>query len=424
MFFVHPQIQLKNLGKAALCFFKKANLERLQRQLSFYFPGKQFVFTDMGRTAFRVLIEKLNLQSSQMLVPAYICDIFLPIFQRYNIQPIFLDIDLKTFNIKIDEVQRKLTPATKAILVCHTYGLPADIQKIKQIIQSTASKFQRPLIIEDCAHSFGARNSDPTSASGGGRVAVGNSGDVAFFSLYKQFPTLRGGLLVCPNDWQIELKKTQFNFRDFISFLNCFPFFAYLFKCLAAGLAPKMLREEKFAEPAGINRVSLNLFSAFLDDFEKDLARRRRLALFFQKELRDLGFEVQSHPPLNPPLPKGGGDMGGEGDVQSHSFCYLSVLVPKCLENKRDEIVQKLRKYKVFATRIWHTPIILNKEAQREYNIDLSDFPNTIEAARRIINFPLQNYFNKHDIEMATKQIKRVILVTSQAFEVIYASVV
>lgn len=369
MFFVHPQIKLNNLWKAKLALIKRLNLEKLNKKLSFYFPGKQFIFTDMGRSAFKVIIEKLNLQNSEILMPAYICDIFYPILKNYNIKPIFLDIDLKTFHIKTDEIANKITPATKAILVCHTYGLPFDVKTIRTSNNSNIK------IIEDCAHSFGAN--------------TGNSGDISFFSLYKQFPTLRGGMLVCPKSWEISLPKTSFNFRDFISFLNCFSPFTLFFKKFGGGIAPKMIRREKLSEPAAINRVSLRFFSDFLGDFEKSLEKRKKTAVFFQEELKKLGFEVQ--------------------ESKSNAFCYLSALVPENLKEKRDKIVQKLRKYKVFCTRIWHTPIILNKEAQKDYQINLADFPNTVEAARRVINFPLQNHYTGKDIKKIIQSLREVL---------------
>ncbi|MFH1841340.1 MAG: DegT/DnrJ/EryC1/StrS family aminotransferase [Candidatus Nealsonbacteria bacterium] len=364
MYFVHPQIKLKNLFKAKLSLIKSVDSEKLNQKLSFYFPGKQFVFTDMGRSAFKIIIEKLDLRNSEILMPAYICDIFYPILKKYNIKPVFLDVDLKTFSISSTEIERKISPQIKTVLLCHTYGLPANVKK------------NGLTIIEDCAHSFLAKG-------------VGNNDNISFFSLYKQFPTLRGGLLVCPKEWNVSLPKTSFNFRDLISFLNCFSLFAFLFKKFGGKVAPKIVRREKLPEPAAINRVSLSLFSDFFDDFEKSLENRKRLALFFQEELKNLGFLVQ--------------------ESQNNVFCYLSALVPERFVEKRDKIVEGLRKYKVFCTRIWHTPIILNKEAQKEYQINLNEFPHTIIVAKRIINFPLQGYYTEKDIRKIIQAIEKTI---------------
>ena len=84
MYFVHPQIKLSRAAKAKLSLIKPVNLSKLTEKLSFYFPNKQFVFTDMGREALKVIIEKMNLQNSEMLLPAYICEIFYPIQELKN----------------------------------------------------------------------------------------------------------------------------------------------------------------------------------------------------------------------------------------------------------------------------------------------------------------------------------------------------
>jgi len=372
MYFVHPQIKLnkENWLKIFSCFFKKPDFKSVKEKLSFYFPQKQIILTDMGRTAFKIIVEKLNLSGSSMLVPAYICDIFYPIFKKYNISPIFLDADLKTFNIKTEEVEKKITPKTKAILLCHTYGLKTN--KIPEIL-SLAKKYNLK-VIEDLSHSFGGIFNSQY---------LGNFSDASFISLYKQFSTLRGGMLICPPHWEIKLERTSFNFRDFISFLNCFPFFAFLFKNFFSEIAPGFVRKEKKEEFSKINNVSLNLFSFFLKDFENNLKNRAKLALFFQEELKKLGFKVQE----------------GKDNV----FCYLSALVPKNLN--RNEFGKRLKEKGIFCTRIWHTPIILNPKVQKEYKINLSDYPDTIEIAKRIVNFPLQNFYTKKDIEKIIKLV-------------------
>lgn len=377
MYFVHPQIKLNSIIKAKLSLIKPVNLGKLSERLSFYFPEKQLVFTDMGRTAFRVILEKMGLRDSTILLPAYVCDIFYPILKEYDIKPIFLDIDLKTFHIRIEEIQKKITPDCKAILVCHTYGLPFDVDALRSDLLGRSDL----IVIEDCAHSFFAKNNG---------VYAGNSGGASFFSLYKQFPSLRGGMLLCPKDWKVELPKTFFNFRDLISFLNYFWPFAYFFKKFGKDVAPKIPRKEKLLEPGGINKQSLSLFADFFEDIKESLENRKKLALSLREELKKIGFEVQ--------------------ESENNVFCYISALIPENLAQKRDEIVQKLKKYRVFCTRIWHTPIILNPEVQKEFNLDLAEFPNTIEAAKRIINFPLQNHYTEKDVRKIIDAVKIALL--------------
>jgi len=376
MYFVHPQIKfdIENLKEVFFSFFKSPGEKELEKVKSI-FPEKEIVFTDMGRSAFKLIVEKLNLRNSQILFPAYICDVFFPILKEYNLSPIFLDIEKETFHIKFGEIQQKITPETKAVLVCHTYGLPIDVKKIKSIYGEQIS------VIEDCAHSFGAKLNG---------IYTGNFGDVAFFSLYKQFPCLRGGMAIFEREEtrdkrQEDLPKTNFDFRDFISFLNCFSPFAFLFKKFGGEIAPRMIRKEKLKKPAQINQVSLNLFLYFLKNFKENLKKRVELALFFQEELKKLGFEVQKS--------------------ENNVFCYLSALTPQNLN--RDKFVKDLRKCGIFTTRIWKDPIILNKEVQKEYGVNLDEFPNTIDVARRIVNFPLQNHYKKRDIEKIIEKSKK-----------------
>ena len=140
-----------------------------------------------------------------------------------------------------------------------------------------------------------------------------------------------------------------------------------------------MVRKEKMPEPASLNKRSLALFSKSLNYFEASLQRRRELAIFFQQELKKLGFEVQEP----------------EGNV----FCYLSALVPKDLQDKRDEMVKNLRKHKVFCVRIWKDPIAPDKDK----------FPNTFEAAQRVVNFPLQNHYTEEDIKKMIAALNEVM---------------
>lgn len=397
MYFVHPQIQLniRNISAMLFWFCKKPNTKKIQKKLTHYFPDKKIIFTDMGRTSFQIIIEKLNLQNTTMLIPAFVCDVFFPILKKYNISPIFIDANIKTFNLDIKKLEEKIRENShsqnpnklKSILVSHIYGLPNNMEEISQIAKKYNLK-----IIEDCAHCFGAKQNNKY---------LGNFGDASFFSLYKSFPCFRGGMLVCPKDWDINnLKKTNFTLRDFISFLNCFAIFAYMFKKIGGSIAPKLvktnIRKEKSSNLCGINNVSLNIFAYFLNNYEKTLKNRISLALFYQQKLKNLNSKEQ----------------GGRGRTSSalfklqknkdNVFCFMSVLVCK----NRDKLAKKLKKHKIFCTRIWHSPIVLNPEIQKRYNLNENDFPNTKIISQKIINLPFQNHHTKKDIQKIIKKLK------------------
>ena len=96
----------------------------------------------------------------------------------------FSDIDSKTGNIDPEKILDKINDNTKAIIVVHFVGLPADMSKILSII-----KGKNISIIEDCAAALGAIYDSKL---------VGTIGTAGCFSFYptKHITTMEGGMLI------------------------------------------------------------------------------------------------------------------------------------------------------------------------------------------------------------------------------------
>jgi dTDP-4-amino-4,6-dideoxygalactose transaminase len=104
-------------------------------------------------------------------------------------QVVFCDIDPKTYNIDISQIEAKITPRTKAIMPVHLYGQPADMHPILKLASQYGLK-----IIEDAAQAHGARYKGQR---------VGSLGDIACFSFYpgKNLGAYGdGGAIVTNND--------------------------------------------------------------------------------------------------------------------------------------------------------------------------------------------------------------------------------
>lgn len=84
--------------------------------------------------------------------------------------PVFVEPDIRTYNMDADRIEEKLTSKTRAIIPVHLYGQPADMDKINFIARKNGLK-----IIEDCAQAHGASYHGQT---------VGSMGDVSGFSFY------------------------------------------------------------------------------------------------------------------------------------------------------------------------------------------------------------------------------------------------
>lgn len=336
MYFTFPQFK-KFPSKL---FFRRFSENFLLKKINDIFPNFNVVFTDSGRSAFQLAIELLNLRNTEMILPAYICDVFRPILKHYNIKPIHIDTDLKTFQADLTDIESQITSNTKSILICHTYGLPVEMDYVLKIAKNYNLK-----IIEDCAHVWPSKI----------------QGDCAFFSFMKLFPVVNSGMFISREPLNRDLKKYKQQFLNKIKLLRLHP--------VPANLSEKFRPKEKLTErqckmPEGASKISLKIVNFCLDSFKGQEKRRIELAKYFQHKLTDLKFEIQ--------------------EDKENTFTYLSALVPENID--RDKLFCGLKKHNVFCSRIWQDPL-------------LRQLPNTSMVASRIINFPLQDWYNKKDID-------------------------
>lgn len=105
----------------------------------------------------------------------------------------WVDIDPKTLNMDLDDLERKISPKTKAIVAVHWGGYPIDLDRLKSIQNKAFELFGfKPAIIEDGAHSFGSEYKGQR---------LGNHGNIVMYSLQaiKHITAIDGGVLVLPH---------------------------------------------------------------------------------------------------------------------------------------------------------------------------------------------------------------------------------
>ena len=103
-------------------------------------------------------------------------------------KPVFVDIDVETFNLDPAAVEAALTPATRAIIPVHLFGRPADMAQMQAL--AIANDL---LLIEDCAQSFGAKIDDKRTGT------IGHAGCFSFFPS-KNLGCYGDGGLICTDD--------------------------------------------------------------------------------------------------------------------------------------------------------------------------------------------------------------------------------
>ena len=114
--------------------------------------------------------------------------------------PVFADIDSKTYNIDPNEIEKKITPNTKAVIPVHFTGQPCDMEKIHYIADKYGLK-----VIEDAAHASGADYYGKK---------IGSLSDMTIFSFHpvKLMTTCEGGMITTDNE---EIYKKIKGFRAY-----------------------------------------------------------------------------------------------------------------------------------------------------------------------------------------------------------------
>jgi len=128
-----------------------------------------------------------------VLTPALTCFATTASVLANNVNLRWIDVDLKTANIDFNDLKNKLSEKTKVIYVVHWGGTPVDLDSLKELQEYSLKKFGfRPMIVEDCAHAFGAEYNGKK---------IGNNSNICVFSLQaiKHLTTGDGGIITLPN---------------------------------------------------------------------------------------------------------------------------------------------------------------------------------------------------------------------------------
>tara|TARA_A100001015_G_scaffold321665_1_gene453845 strand:- start:5589 stop:6767 length:1179 start_codon:yes stop_codon:yes gene_type:complete len=181
---------------------------RFEANFADNFDCKEAVAFSYGRTALWAFLQVIGLKESEIIMPAYTCSVVAHSIVLSGNHPRFVDISATDFNMDLDLLEKTITSKTRAIVVTHLFGYAADIDRIESIKRSAEEQYGHKVwIIQDCAHSFGAKWL--------GKDVI-KSGDVALFGLNisKMMTSIFGGMLTT-NDAELAEKIRDWRDRHF-----------------------------------------------------------------------------------------------------------------------------------------------------------------------------------------------------------------
>ena len=160
----------------------------LESQFAAYLGADQVYACSSGSAAIHTALSAVDPEPGDEVITTSITDMgaLTPILYQAAI-PVFADVDPLTYNVTAETVEAALSPRTKAIIVTHLFGNPADMHNIMELARSREIP-----VIEDCAQAFGAEYRDKK---------IGVLGDIGCFSMQqgKHITTGEGGLVSTNN---------------------------------------------------------------------------------------------------------------------------------------------------------------------------------------------------------------------------------
>ena len=156
-----------------------------EKEFSLLVNERECVAVNSGTSALHLALLSLGIGAGdEVIVPSFTFAATANSVALTGAKPVFVDIDINTYNIDPNLIEKAITPLTKAIQVVHLYGLPADMIRIVE-----TAKRHNLLIIEDAAQAHSASINDKP---------VGTFGDAAAFSFYptKNMTSGEGGMIV------------------------------------------------------------------------------------------------------------------------------------------------------------------------------------------------------------------------------------
>ena len=126
-------------------------VNELELRLKEFLNLPHLLFVNNGTTALQIAIKALQLTGEIITTPfSYVATTSVICWENCN--PVFVDIDPKTYNIDPSKIEAAITSQTSAILATHVFGYPCDIDAIQAIAKKTNLK-----VIYDSAHAFGTK---------------------------------------------------------------------------------------------------------------------------------------------------------------------------------------------------------------------------------------------------------------------------
>ena len=339
-------------------------IKEFEDALCAYVGCKYCVAVNSGTSALDIAVQSLDLPEGNEVITTPFTFVATSNAIIYNgLKPVFADICSDTFNIDPEDIRRKITKDTKAIICVDYAGQPCDIKAIREI----ANEFDLHLI-EDACHAIGSEYE---------AKKVGNFADLTIFSFHpvKHITTGEGGAVVTDEKGLYErrsLLRSHGIDKDAQDRYGPDASWAYDMKYLG-----RNYRITDFQAALGISQ--LKKLDGFID-------KRNELALRYNELLGEIN-------PVTLPVTK---------DNVRHAWHLYTILLNESIN--RDEFFKYMRNANI-GVNLHYIPVYRHSYYVKNFGFDPVEFPVTEDVFKRIITLPLFPRMSEHELTYICNKI-------------------
>ena len=348
--------------------------ERFEKAFSEYLGGGHAIAVSNGTAALHLALASLDIrEEDEVILPSLTFVATANAVLYVGAKPVFVDIiGVDDLTISPQEIETRITPKTKAIVVMHYGGYPCDMPSIMDI-----AKRRGLYVVEDAAHAPGSEYR--------GRMCglIGDMGCFSFFS-NKNLVTGEGGMVVTRHKkWAEKVRRMRSHGMEALSWDK---YRGHLSSYDIRGL--------------GYNYRTTEIQSALglvqLKKLDGNNKKRKRLVEIYQRELQ--GVAGISIPFLK-----------SKGNPSYHLFPIL--LAPSI---RRDKVMERLRDFGIQSS-IHYPPVHLFSLYRNQFGYRKGDLPKTEEVSQREMTLPLHPLLDTGDVKWIAKKLKEAIRIVIRA---------
>jgi dTDP-4-amino-4,6-dideoxygalactose transaminase len=344
---------------------------RFEQEFNKYIGAKRSVAVSSWTAAGHLTLEAFGIEKDdEVILPTMTFPATAEIVCYFGAKPVIVDVDEDTLNISLEEIEKSITPKTKAIIPVHYGGQPCDMDEILEL----AKKYNLR-VLEDAAHSL------PAYYKG---KKIGTLSDVTCFSFYatKTLSTGEGGM-ICTNNEEIAERTAIMRLhginRD--AWKRYSESGSWYYEVVAPGYKYNFTDLQASLGLPQLKKVDI------MWEWRKKIAAR------YTEAFKD--FDLIKLHTIKP-------------DRESSWHLYPVKLNLEMLTKNRAQLIDELKKHNI-GIGVHFMPVHQHLYYQKTFNLDDKDFPVSSAAFPRLMSLPIYPGMTDESIEKVISVVTDVL---------------